>query len=186
MEQDNITIHQGSILDSKADVIVNPANGHLRHGGGLAKIIYNAALGVGVEHGPTWEHGFGEKIRQWDADHAKAPLIATGNAHLTSAGLLPFKGVIHAVGPIWNGGDFMEQDLLEEAHNSALQIAGKQGFKSIAFPAISCGIFGYPVEQAAPVAVTVAKWYPSLAVEFWLFEDAHVAAYQDALKAGLS
>lgn len=198
----SVTIHQGSILDAKTDVIVNPANGHLRHGGGLAAVIDRAAQGSNygadpyilrqlAAEGHIYAGDF-NKVAQYIEDHEAAPLIATGNAHATSAGRLPYKAIIHAVGPIWNGGAFHERALLRSAHLEACAKAYELRCRSIAFPAVSCGIFGFPVGQAAGIAIdAVSKFWAveqphgvGLAVEFWLFEDAHVAAYTDAL-AGL-
>ena len=179
-----ITIHQGSILDAKVDYIVNPANSFHRHGGGLARVIADAARGMHPH-----PNGFSVKqesdnprVAQWHEDHKSAPLIATGNAHLTSAGVLPFEGVIHAVGPIWNGGDCMEADLLEIVHDRAFQLADLQNADSIALPAISTGIFGYPVDQAARIAIAVALWYAgTLDIQFWLFSDEHREEFEQAL-----
>lgn len=167
-----ITIYEGSILDCNVDAIVNPANSHLRHSGGLARIIADAACG---------NHETGEVNEDWERDHLNAPLIPTGGAHVTSAGELPFKGVIHAVGPIWGGGDYCEPDLLELAYEHAFSCAQERGWSSVAVPAISCGIFGYPVEEAAPTAIEVARWYPEIDVTFALMEDEHVDAYRKAL-----
>lgn len=174
-------IHRGSILDVEADVIVNPANGHLRHEGGLARIIEQAATrrDVSAQDGREREASIDARA-EWMADHAQAGLVATGNAVLTSPGSLPFKACVHAVGPIWNGGRFFEQQLLQSAHLSALNLAERAGFKSIAVPAVSCGIFGYPVEQAAHVAVGVAD-LSRLDVTFALMEEAHVDAYAAAM-----
>lgn len=178
-----ITLHQGSILDAKVDVIVNPANSHLRHGGGLAKVIEDAARG---RH--KHPNGFSVDqyqdghvmVQQWDREHKDHPLVATGDATSTCPGLLPFKAVIHAVGPVWGGGSFFEDDLLYSAHARAIDLAEELGVDSIAFPAISCGIFGFPVERAAAEAICAVRNVP-IDVEFWLFEDAHMAAYKSAL-----
>lgn len=177
------TIDQGSILDSKADCIVNPANSFLNHGGGLAAIIERTATQVG------WSAQTGlpnaadrAKVLKWRRDHANAPLIATGGAYATSAGVLPYKAVIHAVGPVWGGGAYLERSLLASAHDRAISVARDRGYGSIAFPAISCGVFGYPVEKAALIAVNSAiRRQAFIDVEFWLFEEAHVEAYQEAI-----
>lgn len=181
----SITLHKGSILDSPADYIVNPANGHLRHGGGLAFIIDQAArtVPVGSWHGMSIKeiHAEQDAMQEYNDQQAAAPLIATGNCILTSAGRLPYKGIIHAVGPIWNGGDYMERDLLDLAHESTFKLADELGAKSIAVPAISCGIFGFPVKEAARIAIVIAGW-ATCDVEFWLFSDEHFAAYNNALE----
>lgn len=182
-----ITIHQGSILDFEGDVIVNPANNFLQHGGGLAAFIAKAAA--------PWDHNFAYwgseehaqavATTEWQEEQRNHPLIATGAAGWTSAGALPYKGIVHAVGPIWEGGGFLEEDLLELVHEHALMVAEEHECRSIAFPAISCGIFGFPVEKAAPIAIEVAKWgkyYNIDHVAFYLFEDTHYFAYKEALK----
>lgn len=185
-------IVQGDILTFDGDAIVNPANGHLRHGGGLARIIECAAARDFDIGGPY--PGGVEKLQRdlarhegavekWHADHRAAPLIPTGGAYVTSAGALPLKGVIHAVGPIWGGGRYCEAALLSTAHRMALWNAWNEGWTRVALPAISCGIFGYPVERAAPIALAAAEFYEKrrgLEVSFYLFEDAHVEAYQRA------
>lgn len=186
-----ISLHQGSILDAATEVIVNPANGHLRHGGGLAAVIARAAMDYGKLVPITQPHGMhtaneSDHIRAlgavWQAEQDAAPLIATGDAFATSAGALSpyFRHIIHAVGPIWGGGDFCEAELLRSAHYRALQVAAKLGVESIAFPAISCGIFGYPVDRAAHQAIA-ATAYSGMNVQFFLFEDEHMDAYQTAL-----
>jgi O-acetyl-ADP-ribose deacetylase len=188
---DSVTIHRGSILDSTADCIVNPANSHLDHAGGLAAIIDKAAQTYNngdyrntAIRGPVEGYVRSpaiQRIWQYKHDHRQAPLIPTGGAYATSAGMLPYRAIIHAVGPVWGGGGFREKELLAMAHGSAIRRARALGCESIAFPAVSCGIFGFPVEQAAPIAVRVARSY-DFAVEFWLFEDAHVEAYEGALR----
>lgn len=192
-----ISLHQGSILDAATNVIVNPANGHLRHGGGLAAIIASAAKDYGKLVPITQPHGMHtgfeeDRIKRladaWQAEQDEAPLVATGDALATSAGALSpyFRHIIHAVGPIWGGGQFHEADLLYSAHAQAIKTAARLNATSIAIPAISCGIFGYPVDQAATMAMsaafnTVARLPYPMDVEFWLFEDAHMAAYQAEL-----
>lgn len=191
-----IRIYQGSILDVKADALVNPANSHLRHSGGLAAIIERAAL----DYKPTVEppsspyitdpnynawnaeaRRIGQAREAWRAEQQAHPLVATGNAGVTTPGALPHKCIVHAVGPVWNGGGFSEATLLAKAHASAIERAREQGCASIAFPAISCGVFGYPVERAAYVAVAaLIIGSADLDITLALFEDAHVEAYTNA------
>jgi O-acetyl-ADP-ribose deacetylase (regulator of RNase III) len=197
----SVTIHQGSILDSTADAIVNPANSHLRHGGGLARIIADAATrefkapanySVPADSGRSpvkelraMQRDHEMRAMQWREDHRYAPLVPTGGAHATSPGVLDFRAVIHAVGPVWGGGRYFERQLLGAAHDSSIGIAVESGYGSIAIPAISCGIFGFPVEEAATIAVEAAfDWTNNagIQVEFWLFEDAHFAAYMAAVQ----
>lgn len=174
----SIQIIQGSILDFEGDCIVNPANNHLNHGGGLARAIDDAAR---FDLDSPWQEERAASVK-WIEDNAAAPLVPTGGAYATSAGALPYKAVIHAVGPVWGGGDYCERDLLQLAHESALDLAFERKFTSIAFPAISCGIFGFPVELAAPIAVTVAGWQTdSIDVSFYIPEDHIYAAFKEVL-----
>lgn len=188
-----VKIIQGSILDAQTDTIVNPANSFLHHTGGLARVIADAAApsyyNIPYEHSRFDAYLRGQKFLNQQQDH---PNIPTGGAGWTSAGILPYKGIVHAVGPIWGGGEFYEHELLYEAHTSALNLAEEKGCKSVAFPAISCGIFGFPVEQAALTAFDAFDDFTPKqggleSVEVRLFEDAHVDAYRAALdtSAGL-
>lgn len=175
-------IFEGSIFDVEADAIVNPANSFLRHGGGLAAVIEREALNVGT----SAQTGREKPERRlaadtWRMQHAAAPLIATGNVYVTDPGLLPFMAVIHAVGPIWNGGNFMETDLLEMTMESILIACRDHGFDSVAVPAISCGVFGFPIETAARILASVASWGPGdygVDVTFALTDPEHVAAFR--------
>lgn len=167
-----IQIHKGSILDCDVDAIVSPSNSFLNstvgRNGGLAGIIEREALG------PRGFHSAFEK------ECRKLPLIATGDAKPTSAGALPFKGIIHAVGPIWGGGDLYESELLGLAYMSALDRAHEAGFTSIAMPAISAGIFGVPIDIVAHEAVVAALYNNSgkVDVTFALMDDKHVHAFE--------
>lgn len=176
-------IHRGSILESQADAIVNPANSFLRHGAGLARIIADAAGPRGpAPPGSTRERA--AKARQWRDEQRDAPLIPTGAAHVTTGGLLAARWVIHVVGPIWGGGEYEEEKLLYLAHRSALHAAAGYGLESVAFPAISCGLFGFPVERAARIAVRALTIYGEgfgIRTEVYLMEDAHVLAYRAAV-----
>lgn len=130
-----IKIVGGDLLAQDVDMIVNAANTHLMHGAGVAGVIARAA-GAAIH----------------TESMAKRP-VPTGGAVVTTAGKLPFMGVVHAVGPIWGGGELEEDKLLRYAHKSAIIQAARAGAHSVAFPAISCGIFGFPVDRAAPIAV---------------------------------
>jgi O-acetyl-ADP-ribose deacetylase (regulator of RNase III) len=161
----SIEIREGSILDFEGDAIVNPANCFMNHGAGLARIIANAAQPYGARlHAqnacadPESEVG---RAYRWQQEHDSPGLTATGNVRVTSAGVLPFKGIIHAVGPIWNGGTFMEADLLDRLTERILEVSLERGWKSVALPAISCGIFGFPVDLAARIMLSVSwGWEP--------------------------
>lgn len=134
----------GDITAVPADAIVNAANERLAGGGGVDGAIHRAG-------GPAI---MADLERRYGRDR-RCP---TGSAVVSSAGDLPARLVVHAVGPVWRGGAAGEPELLASAHRTALQLADAEGARSIAFPAISCGIYGYPVGAAAKVAVpTVAR-----------------------------
>jgi O-acetyl-ADP-ribose deacetylase len=96
---------------------------------------------------------------------------ATGEAKATTAGDLPARWVVHTVGPVWRGGEAGEPELLASCHRRSLEVARDLGARTIAFPAISCGIFGYPAELAARVAVAAARDHGLDLVRFVLFGD---------------
>jgi putative ATPase len=193
-----VKIVHGNLLEAEADVIVNPANSFLRHGGGLAKIIADAATAIsappaegGIYHTAyRTERYFAESeaADHWRREQADHPNIPTGGVGVTSAGALPFKSINHAVGPIWGGGSYCEDTLLARAHIDAFEMCCERGWKSVAVPAISCGIFGFPVERAARVAVLCADAYDDvLDITFCLFSQEHYDAYMAAAKEkGLS
>jgi putative ATPase len=126
----------GDLLKEPVEAIVNAANEQLVHGGGLAGIIVRVG---------------GREIQAesdaWIKAHGRVP---TGTAAVTGAGRLPFRRIIHTVGPVWRDrGD--EDDLLASAVNSALELAAKEGIRSLSLPAISTGIFGFPKARGARV-----------------------------------
>ena len=131
----------GDLLREPVDAIVNAANGHLAHGGGVAAAIARAA-------GPELE-AEGDRIVA-----SRGPL-AVGEAVVTTAGRLPFKGVIHAVGP--HQGLGREEELLVQALGSAFRCAAERGWASVAFPAVSSGIFAVPLEVCARAYVRAAR-----------------------------
>jgi len=126
---------QGDITLEDVDAVVNAANAQLRHGGGVAAAIARRA-------GPLLD----EESRQWVRQHG--PVTHTTPA-ITTAGSMPARHVIHAVGPIW--GDGNEERKLADTITSTLALAAQQNLISIAFPAISTGIYGFPKELAAPI-----------------------------------
>ena len=135
---------QGDITEMETDAIVNAANEQLAHGGGVAGVISRRGGPVIQQESTAW-------VRQ----HGRVP---TGSAAITSGGNLKARYVIHAVGPVYDGTP-RSAELLAAAVQSALRLADEHGLKSIALPAISTGIFGYPMEKAAAVMLRAAIEY---------------------------
>ena len=142
-ESMGIEIIQADITTLHLDAIVNAANETLRGGGGVDGAIHRAA-------GP----GLLEACRAIPEMNAGVR-CPTGEARITPAFDLPTRFVIHTVGPVWRGGDHAEPDLLSACHRNTLALAREHAIDSIAFPAISCGIYGYPHAAAAGVALAV-------------------------------
>lgn len=134
-----ITLIQGDITKLKVDAIVNAANSSLMGGGGVDGAIHRAG-------GPV----ILEECRQIVARRGQCE---TGNAVITSGGNLPAKYVIHTVGPVWHGGNNNEANLLQNAYLNSLKLAVENGIETIAFPNISTGIYGFPKEKAAEIAI---------------------------------
>ena len=135
---------RGNLLDEPVDSIVNAANGHLAHGGGVAGIILRAA-------GPELQAESDRLVR-------KLGVLQTGTAVVTTAGKLPFKGVIHAVGPRQGEGD--EEAKLVLALASSFQRATERGWDSVSFPAVSSGIFAVPLDVCARAYAKAARASP--------------------------
>jgi len=109
--------------------------------------------------------------------------VRVGEAKATTAGLLPARWVIHAVGPVWQGGGHGERSELAAAHRSSLAVATQLGARSVAFPAISCGVYGFPVDEAARIAIETVRLHELELVRFVLFGDDAYRAYASALAA---
>ena len=152
------------ITTLRVDAIVNAANEQLARGGGVCGAIHAAA---------------GPELDQACARVAPCP---TGEARITPGFKLPARYVIHAVGPIWRGGQQREAELLASAYRNALKLASAEGLRSIAFPAISTGIYGFPLLQATRVAVEAVKG--ELAEQHGLVDKVIFACFSaDALAA---
>ena len=165
-----IIVHQGDITALAVDAIVNAANSRLAPGGGVCGAIHRAA---------------GPELAE---ECAALGDCATGDAKITAGYGLPALHVIHAVGPVWHGGGSGEADLLAACYRRSLEIMQKNALATIAFPAISTGIFGYPADEAAMVAVTaVAETLPRTGgltqVIFCCFDEASAERHHRALAA---
>lgn len=134
-----LSLVQGDITKQMTDAIVNAANSSLMGGGGVDGAIHHAG-------GPD----ILEECRQIVSRQGRLP---TGKAVVTSGGNLKAKYVIHTVGPIWHGGHRGEADLLASAYRDSLDLAAARGMKSVSFPSISTGAYGYPLERAALIAL---------------------------------
>jgi O-acetyl-ADP-ribose deacetylase (regulator of RNase III) len=136
---------KGDITDIEADAIVNAANSSLMGGGGVDGAIHRKG-------GPKiLEECKRIRATEWPDG------LPTGKAVITSGGNLKAKYVIHTVGPVWLGGFHVEAELLKQAYKNSLKLAVAKGVKTIAFPSISTGAYGYPVEDASQIAVRTVK-----------------------------
>jgi O-acetyl-ADP-ribose deacetylase (regulator of RNase III) len=157
----DLQLIRGDITAQAVDAIVNAANTSLLGGGGVDGAIHRAG-------GP--------------AILAECRLLGgcdTGDAKATTAGELPARYVIHTVGPVWQGGEAGEPELLASCHRRSLDVARELGARTVAFPAISCGVYGYPIELAAAVAVRTVREHAHNIdlVRFVLFGDETYEAF---------
>ncbi len=170
-----IKLEQGDITEMKVDAIVNAANEYLRHGGGVAAAILRKGGSIIQKESDDWIRTRGN--------------VPTGSVAVTSGGHLPAKYVIHAVGPVWRGGGHGEAQLLRNAVLNSLRQAETLKLESIAFPAISTGIFGYPLKEAARVLLEASRDYlsehPTSTIKiiyFVLYDEASYRAFSEVLQ----
>ncbi len=168
-----IRLVHGDITRIAADAIVNAANEALRGGGGVDGAIHRAG-------GP-------EIMADLERRHGPRRHCPTGSAVVSIAGDLPARYVIHAVGPVWHGGTSGEPELLASAYSTSLDLARDHGCRTVTAPAISTGVYGYPVRRAAPVAVrAVSDWIAANpesmdTVTFVLFSADSLEVFEQAL-----
>ena len=167
---------KGDITDMDADAIVNAANSSLMGGGGVDGAIHQKG-------GPKiLEECRRIRATEWPDG------LPTGKAVITSGGNLKAKYVIHTVGPVWLGGFHVEAELLKQAYRNSLKLAVMKGIRSIAFPSISTGAYGYPVEEASRIAVKAVKAFLEKderleKVTFVLFSERDLEIYLEAAKS---
>ncbi len=169
-----LELSQGDITRQAVDAVVNAANSSLAGGGGVDGAIHHVG-------GPTL----------MEETQRRYPLgCPTGDAVVTAAGKLPCRFVFHAVGPIWRGGHHGEPDLLRSVYRRCLELARQHGCSSVAFPAISTGAYGYPLDLAAEHALNEIRAYlvqsaepPALRVKMVLFDAGAYAAFARVLES---
>ncbi|NIR28618.1 MAG: O-acetyl-ADP-ribose deacetylase [Gammaproteobacteria bacterium] len=163
-----ITVQVGDITKLGVDAIVNAANTGLRGGGGVDGAIHRAA---------------GPELKQACRELGGCP---TGDARVTPGFELPARWIIHAVGPVWSGGDRDEPKLLESCYRRSMELALEKGARRIAFPAISTGVYGFPKRQAARIALGVMREYEDRFEEIvaCCFGEDDAAVYREILTGG--
>lgn len=170
-----ITLVKGDITAIAADAIVNAANSSLLGGGGVDGAIHRK--------------GGSQILEECKAIRNRQGKCKAGDAVYTSGGLLPAKYVIHTVGPIWNGGNSKEPKLLASCYRKSLEIADSLGIKSVAFPNISTGVYRFPKDIAAQIAINTVRQIINNEhmnieeVVFVCFDDDNYNLYNDILNA---
>ncbi len=169
----NIQLIKGDITKMKVDAIVNAANSSLLGGGGVDGAIHHAG-------GP-------KILEECMVIREKQGGCKTGEAVITTGGNLSAKYVIHTVGPVWHGGNKNEEQLLANAYRNSLQLATENNIKSVAFPNISTGVYGFPKQKAAEIAIDTTKKFLESTdaikeVYFVCFDDENYNIYQSLLK----
>jgi len=164
-----IEIHKGDITEQKVDAIVNAANTSLLGGGGVDGAIHRAA---------------GPELLEFNR---KLGGCSTGEAKISPGFKLPAKFIIHTVGPVWNGGKNNEDKLLAGCYKNSLKLALENKAKTIAFPAISTGVYRFPLERATKIAISEVKKFleKNTSIEkviFVCFDDETYQVYKDVLK----
>jgi O-acetyl-ADP-ribose deacetylase (regulator of RNase III) len=167
-----LEVARGDLTRERVDAIVNAANSSLLGGGGVDGAIHRAG-------GP-------DILEECRAIRAARGPLPPGQAVATTGGRLPARRVIHTVGPVWDGGTSGEAETLASCYRASLGLADGEGLTSIAFPSISTGAFGYPIEEAAPTALrTIAAFLPSARhlrlVRCVVFSEGDLDAYRRAL-----
>lgn len=163
-----VNVVQGDITRAQVDAIVNAANTTLMGGGGVDGAIHRAA-------GP----GLYLACRKFNG-------CPTGEARITSGFNLPARYIIHTPGPIWHGGDGDERQLLANSYRNSLRLAEENGCRTVAFPSISTGVYAFPLELAAPIALTTIRDFLDTAevvdtVTMVCYDPRTLAAYRQAL-----
>jgi len=165
-----LTLVRGDITTQETEAIVNAANSSLLGGGGVDGAIHRA--------------GGAQILEECKKIRAKQGGCPTGEAVITTGGLLKAKYVVHTVGPIWRGGNQDEEKLLINAYQSSLALAKEKGIRSLSFPSISTGAYGYPIQAAARVALSTVRDFLTQhdfeEVRFVLFSDRDLKTYEAA------
>lgn len=167
-----ISLIQGDITLQETEAIVNAANTSLLGGGGVDGAIHRAG-------GP-------KILEECKEIRANQGGCSTGEAVITSGGNMATKHVIHTVGPVWSGGNRNEEQLLRNAYYNSLNLAKKNGIKSVSFPSISTGVYRFPIDKAARIALTTVKEflhkYNFEEIRFVLFSEKDLKVYENVLK----